>query len=112
METFQVVCTCRTLLETALSALSNLCGDRVSSSAQESSPGKESSDLQEDSSSIGNTLRCSCGKCKSKATHTESICCWVKEEIPESYFKVILPFVLEIFLSSNVSKEPVKTQLC
>ena len=69
-------------------------------SLKESCPGKESSDSEEDSSRIGNTLWCCCGKSKSKTTHAESICCLDEEEIPESYFEGILPFVLEVFLSS------------
>ena len=44
----------------------------------------------------------SVGKCNSKATHAESICCLDKEEIPESYFQSILTFFLEIFLFSNM----------
>ena len=61
----------------------------------------ESSDLGE-ISRIGNTLWCSYGKYKPMATHAESICCLEKHEIHESYFKGILSFVFEIFLSSNV----------
>ena len=30
MDTSQITCTCRTLLETAFSALNNLCSDKVS----------------------------------------------------------------------------------
>ena len=81
-------------------------------SLKESCLGKESSDSEEDSSRIGDTLLCYCSKCKSKASHAESICSLDKEEIPESYFEGIISSVLEIFLSSNVSKEQVKTQLC
>ena len=67
-------------------------------SLKESCPGKKSSDFEEDSSKIRNTIWWSCGECKSKATHAESICCLVKEVIPESYFKGVLSFVWEIFL--------------
>ena len=63
---------------------------------------KESSHSKEHSSEIGNTLWCSCGKCKLKATHAESICCLDKEEILESYFEGILSFVFEIFLSNDM----------
>ena len=34
--------------------------------------------------------------------HSESICCLDKDEVCESYFKSILSFVFEIFLSSNL----------
>ena len=37
-----------------------------------------SSDLKEDTSRIGNTLWCSCGKYKPMATHAKSICYWDK----------------------------------
>ena len=56
-------------------------------SLKEICPEKESSDSQQGISSTGNTLWCYCGKCKSKATHAESICCLDKEEILESYFE-------------------------
>ena len=59
-------------------------------SLKESCTGKESSDSEEDSSRIGNAHWCSCGKCKSKATHAESICYLNKKEIPESYVEGIL----------------------
>ena len=36
--------------------------------------GKQSSDLEEDASRIGNTLWSSCGKYKPMAAHAESIC--------------------------------------
>ena len=71
-------------------------------SLKESYSGKESSDSEEDSSRIGNTLLYSCGKCKSKATHAEGICWLDKEGISESYFESILSFVKGKFLSSNV----------
>ena len=58
--------------------------------------------MEEHSSKIGNTQWCSCGKCKSKATHAENISYLDKEEIPASYFEGILSFVLEIFLFSNM----------
>ena len=64
--------------------------------------GKESSDSEEDTSSFGNTLWCSCGKYKPMATHAENICCLNKYEIQENYFKGILSFVFEIFLSCNL----------
>ena len=51
---------------------------------------------------IRNTLWCSCGNYILMATHLESICCLDKYEIRESYFKGILSFVFEIFLSSNL----------
>ena len=69
---------------------------------KENYPGKESSDSQEDTSRIGNILWCSCGKYKPIATHEESICCMDKYEIREIYFKGILSFLFEIFLSSNL----------
>ena len=62
-------------------------------SMKENCPWKELPDLEEDTSKIGNTLWCSCGKCKPLATHTKSICCLYKYEICESYFKGILSFV-------------------
>ena len=71
-------------------------------SLKENSSGIESSDSQGDSSRIGNTLWCSCGKCKSKAPHAETICYLDKEEIPENYVEGILSFLLAIFLSSNM----------
>ena len=43
----------------------------------------------------------SCGKYKQMATHAESICCLDEYEICQSYFKGILSFVFDIFLSSN-----------
>ena len=43
-------------------------------SMKENCPGKASSDSEEDTCRIGNTLRCSCGNYKPMATHTESIC--------------------------------------
>ena len=61
-------------------------------SVKENCPGKESSDLQEDTSQIENILWCSCGKYKPMATHGESIC-MDKYEIRESYFKGILSFL-------------------
>ena len=69
---------------------------------KESCPGKEASDSEEDSRRTGNTIWCSCGKCKSKATDAESICCLDKDEILESHFDGIVSFVLKIFLSSNI----------
>ena len=64
-----------------------LCEPYVSNEAlKESCPGKKSSDFEDDRSSIANTLWCSCGKCKSKATHAESICCLDKKKL----LKVIL----------------------
>ena len=69
---------------------------------KENCPGKESSNSEEDTSRIGNTLWCFCGKYKPMATHAESVCCLDKHEICESYFKSILLFVFEIFLSSNL----------
>ena len=71
-------------------------------SLKESCPGKDLSDSEKDSRRIGNVLWCSYGKCKSKATHAESICWLDKEEIPASYFEGVLSFVLETFLSSNM----------
>ena len=59
-------------------------------SVKENCPGKESSDSEEDTSKIRNTLWCSCGKYEPMATHAESICCLDKYEICESYFKGIL----------------------
>ena len=50
-------------------------------------------------------LSCSCGKYKPMATHAESICCLDKYEISESYFKGILSFVFEIFLSSDLLRK-------
>lgn len=50
-------------------------------------PWKESSGSEEDTSKIGNTLWCSCGKYKTMATYAESICWLDKYEIRESYFK-------------------------
>ena len=67
---------------------------------KESCPGKESTDSEEDSSRAGNTLWCSSGKCKSKATHAESICFLGKEDILESYFEGTLSFGLETFVFS------------
>ena len=67
-------------------------------SMKENCPGKESSDSEEDTSRIGNTLSCSCSKCKPMTTHAEIIYCLDKYEISESYFKSILSFVFEIFL--------------
>ena len=71
-------------------------------SVKENCPGKESSDLGEDNSKIGNTLWCFGGKYKPMATHAESICCSDKYEIRKSYCKGILSFVFEILLSSNL----------
>ena len=50
-------------------------------------------------------LSCSYGKYKPMATHAESICCLDKYEISESYFKGILSFVFEIFLSSDLLRK-------
>ena len=47
-------------------------------------PGKKSLDSEEDSSRLGNTLWCFCGKCRQIAIHAESVCCLDKNEIPES----------------------------
>ena len=59
---------------------------------KENCPGKESSDSQEDTSKIGNTLWCSCGKYRPMAIYAESICYLVKCEIYESYLsKVYFP---------------------
>ena len=66
-------------------------------SLKESCLGKESSDLEEDSSRIGNTLGCYCDKFKSKASNGESIWCFNKEEIPESYLEGIISSVLGMF---------------
>ena len=60
-------------------------------SVKESCIKKESSDSEEDSSRIRNTLWC-CGKCKSKTTHAESVymqkafAAWIKTK----FLKVIL----------------------
>ena len=60
-------------------------------SVKESCIKKESSDSEEDSSRIRNTL-CCCGKCKSKTTHAESVymqkafAAWIKTK----FLKVIL----------------------
>ena len=67
-----------------------------------SCPGKESSDSEDDSSKIGDTLWCSCGKCKLMDTHAENIWFLDKNEIPKSYFEGILSFFLEIFSSSYI----------
>ena len=64
-------------------------------SPKENYPGKESSD-SEDTSSIGNTLWCSCGISKPMTTRAESVFCLDKYEIYGSYFNVI-SFVFEIF---------------
>ena len=71
-------------------------------SVKESCPGKESSDSEEHTSRIGNTLWCSWGKYKPMATHTKCICYLDKYEIREIYFKGMLWFVFKIFLSSNL----------
>ena len=47
----------------------------------ENCPGKESSDSEEDTNKIGNTLWCFCGKYRPMATHAERICCLDKYEI-------------------------------
>ena len=43
-------------------------------SVKENCPGKESSDSEEDTSRIGNTLWCSCSKYKPMTTNAESVC--------------------------------------
>ena len=71
-------------------------------SVKENCPGKEPSDLEEeDTSKIGNSLWFSCGRYKPMSTRAETICCLDKYEIREKYFKGILSFVFEIFLSGN-----------
>ena len=67
---------------------------------KENCSGKESSDSEEGTSRIGNTLWCPCGKYKSMATHVESICCLDKYEICESYFKGTLSFFYIYFFLS------------
>ena len=47
--------------------------------------GKESSDTEEDSSIVGNTLWCSCVKCRVVATDAQSLCCMKKTK----FLKVI-----------------------
>ena len=64
---------------------------------KENCPGEESSDSEEDTSRIGNTLWCFCSKYKPMATHGESVFCLDKYEIRESYFKGILSFVFQFF---------------
>ena len=68
-------------------------------------PGKESLDSEEDTSKIGNTLWCSCGKYKPMASHIGGTCSFDKYEIRKSYFKGILAFVFKIFLSSNLLRK-------
>ena len=62
-------------------------------SMKEKCPGKESSNSEEDTSRIVNTLWCFYGKYKPMATHAESICCMNKCGIRQSYFKGILSFL-------------------
>ena len=70
-------------------------------SVKENCPGKESSDSEEDTGRIGNTLWCFYGKNKPMATHAERTCCLDKYEIRGSCFKGILSFVFETFVSKN-----------
>ena len=51
---------------------------------------RKTSDSEEDTSKIGNTLWCFCGTYKPMATHAESIRSLDKYEIRESYFKGIV----------------------
>ena len=88
---FQMMNTCLTLQSCNRTSMNPV----FQKSPKENCPGKESSD-SEDTSRIGNTLWCSCGKSKPIATHAESVCCLDKYEIRGSYFKVI-SFVFEIF---------------
>ena len=88
---FQMMNTCLTLQSCNRTSMNPV----FQKSPKENCPGKESSD-SEDTSRIGNTLWCSCGKSKPMATHAESVCCLDKYEIRGSYFKVI-SFVFEIF---------------
>ena len=83
----------------ALKSCSSTCTIHV---FQKSLSEKLSSDSEGGTKKIGNTLWCSCGKYKPVVTRVESICCLDKYEIHESYFKGILSFVFEIFLSSNL----------
>ena len=72
-------------------------------SVKENCSGQESSDSEEDTIEIGNTpWWCYCGKYKPMAAHAESICCLDKYGICESFFKHILSFAFEVFLSSNL----------
>ena len=66
-------------------------------SVKENCPGKESTDLQEDTSKIRITLWCSCGKYKPMATHAESICCLDRYEVRERYFKDYFHLLLKYF---------------
>ena len=50
-------------------------------SLKESCLGKESSDSEEDSSRIGNSLLCYCGKCKQRLLMQKEFAAWI-EEIP------------------------------
>ena len=52
-----------------------LVGLEILSGVKISCPGNESSDWEEGTSRIGNTLWCSCGKYKPIATHAARISC-------------------------------------